>query len=196
MSSFNKIEFEHDLNSVGVKKEWYDLQMSNSIILIYNQYYEEFFDKFKRVGIVASISVTPEDMNKIGGNIRWIILGIAVGFDYNRQAYTYKVIDGLDKKKDIEKNERPLVDKSELLRNLIRSELKKELESRGIQLNEYISTAAEIDGNDTDIQIGTTEQGQFISIGIREKGDVAPIKYFNLTRNEVKQVIDALQKLI
>jgi hypothetical protein len=196
MSIFNKIEFEHDLNSIGIKKEWYDLVLSNDTILIYNKYYDEFFDKFKKIGIVANINVTPEDLNKIGGNTRWIILGTAVGYDYNRGAYTYKVIDGFDKKRDIEKNERPLVDKSQLLRNLIRSELKKELESRGIKLDEYVTASDTIEGKFSDIVIGTTDSGKELTIGIRAKGEATPLKYVVITREEAKRISDSLSKFL
>jgi hypothetical protein len=91
---------------------------------------------------------------------------------------------------------RVITDKKDILRTLVRTEIRTILKNRGIQLNEYISASSEIDGSFADIQVGTAEQGKIIALGIRNKNESAPLKYITLTKEETRRLIDTLQKLL
>ena len=90
---------------------------------------------------------------------------------------------------------RVITDKNEILRTLVQNEIRKVLKSRGIQLNEYVMAVADVEGREADIQIGTTTDGT-IGIGIRTKGESTPLKYVNLTKEEVQKIIGILQRLL
>ena len=84
--------------------------------------------------------------------------------------------------------------KTELLKRLIRNEIKNILNTQRMHLNEYINVTSEIDSETADIIIGTTE-GK-VTIGIKSKEDLTSIHYIILSKKDVLQMIAALQKLI
>ena len=84
--------------------------------------------------------------------------------------------------------------KTELLKRFIRNEIKNNLNTQRMRLNEYINVSSEIEGETVDIIIGTAE-GK-VGIGIRQKNDLNPIQYAILSKSDALHMISALQKLI
>lgn len=180
---YNKLEA--DFKKVGIKSEWYFLKKSDNTICIFKKTVDKFFENFRSIGIVANITIEQDDLNQIGGSVRWILLGIAVGFDYFNKCYTYKVVDGVQKKRD-----KPVIgNTSETLRNLIRSEIKKALKSRGIQLNEYLN---QIITSQADIILSRNDDDT-ISFGIKKKDEMGQVKQINLTKEELSKLIETLK---
>ena len=83
---------------------------------------------------------------------------------------------------------------SELLKSLIKNEIKNVLSTRRKHLNEYVTITDKVEGETSDVIIGTGD-GKVV-IGMKSKDDLNQIQYISFSKEDILQIIIALKKFI